>query len=415
LTTATTFRSLSVSGQEKSTPSRDSAWLNVLAHLDPKYSGMSAAVRALASAVYDSGKHAVSLAGFCAADEDYSPFTNNHVTVTHLPNGHASWLKDTASQVLQNLIRESSGVHVHGLSGQSTWLAVQSARKAGKPYIASAHGMLQSWALNNRRIRKAIHGALIERSNLRHAGCLHALTHAEVKAYRDYGLQNPVAVIPNGVDIPRDIDPCAFLNEFPGLRGKRLILSLGRLHFKKGLDLLCEAWAAAARRWPDAQLVLAGSGLENTRTSVEDLVSASGIGHQVTFTGMLNSALKWSALSAADCFVLPSYSEGSRASVLEAMGVGLPVIITKECNLPEVAELGCGWVIEPNSSQLESALHECLAASTSDLAGMRANGQRLVERDYGWRVVGKHMSEVYTWMQGGPVSGNVVIHFGGRR
>jgi glycosyltransferase involved in cell wall biosynthesis len=134
--------------------------------------------------------------------------------------------------------------------------------------------------------------------------------------------------------------------------------------------------------------VLAGPNFENTRSSIESRVTAAGIGDQVTFTGMLNSTLKWSALRAADCFVLPSYSEGLSVSVLEAMGMGLPVIITKQCNLPEVAELGCGWVIEPNSHELESAIDECLAASPS---------------------------EVYTWMQGGPVPSNVVVNFGGKR
>jgi glycosyltransferase involved in cell wall biosynthesis len=130
---------------------------------------------------------------------------------------------------------------------------------------------------------------------------------------------------------------------------------------------------------------------------------------------MLDSTLKWSALSAADCFVLPSYSEGLSVSVLEAMGMGLPVVITRQCNLPEVAELGCGWVIEPDADELESALNECLSSSSSAVAAMSTKGRELVKKDYSWQVVGKHMSEVYTWLQGGAVPSNVVVNFGGKR
>ena len=399
----------------RTAPPAKGRWVNVLSHLDPKYGGMSAAVPALSSAVYSTGQHAVSLAGFCAAGENYSPFSTQEVPVHHLPAGHSNWLKDKSTRTsFTRLIEAASGVHIHGLWEHSTLVAARAARKADKPYILSAHGMLQAWALNNKRLKKAVYGAFIERSNLRHAACLHALTQAEVKDYRDYGLTNPVAVIPNGVEIPKNIDPQIFLATFPELRNKRLVLFLSRLHTKKGVDILCQAWASAAKRWPDAQLVLAGPDFENTRASIEAAIASSGMQERVTITGMLDSGLKWSALSAADCFVLPSYSEGLSVSVLEAMGMRLPVIITRQCNLPEVASKGCGWVIEPTAGALESALNDCLCASSSALAEMSSRGQRLVDRDYSWRVVGEQMSEIYTWLEGGSVPSNVEIDFGGR-
>ena len=118
---------------------------------------------------------------------------------------------------------------------------------------------------------------------------------------------------------------------------------------------------------------------------------------------MLDQNLKWSALSAAEVFVLPSYSEGLSVSVLEAMGMGLPVIVTSQCNLPEVDQNACGWVIEPDVAELEAALDNCLSVSELSLQAMGSRGRRLVQKNYSWQMVGQQMSAVYSWLQGGSV------------
>jgi glycosyltransferase involved in cell wall biosynthesis len=380
-------------------------WLHAVSHLDPKYCGLSAAVPALGDAVSASGQFSVALAGFCVDGERYLPSVGPGMNVHHFPIGYGGWWRDRASrQMFRNLVRESAGLHIHGLWQLSTSAAARAARSESKPYIVSAHGMLESWALANKRLKKSIYAWLFERANLRAATCLHALTRAEARDYRNFGLRNPIAIIPNGVDVPSACSAEPFLNRFPELRGKRLLLFLGRIHFKKGLDVLCEAWTRVSRDWPDAQLVLAGPDFENTRTPIEKLLEERQIRHRVTFTGMLANDLKWSALRAAECFVLPSYSEGLSVSVLEAMGMGLPVIVSEQCNLPEVAERNCGWVIQPRapgSNDLESALGDVLRASSPARARLGANGRRLVAERYSWTVVGEQMSALYAWAQGG--------------
>ncbi len=406
---------LTTTGTDHHLPVR-SSWLNVVTHLDPKYGGISTAVPALSSAVSNTGEHEVPLAAFCAPGERVAPSLMPFNAVHFMPLGRANWLKDkTSRSAFREMVDRSAGVHIHGLWEQSTFAAARAARSAGKPYLVSAHGMLQSWALNNKGWKKAIYGALIERTNLRNAKCLHALTTSEANDYRTYELNNPIAVIPNGVNLPESADSSAFLNRFPELRGKRLVLFLSRLHFKKGLDILCSAWKSTSKRWPDAHLVLAGPDFENTRSSIESLVATSGLQQRVTFTGMLDDSLKWSALSAAELFVLPSYSEGLSVSVLEAMGMGVPVIVSKQCNLPEVQEHGCGRVIESNATELERALNDCLGAPSRLSAEMGLNGRILVQKNYSWRVVGERMSSLYSWLQGGPIPTNVTMDFGGSR
>src|ERR1035441_8214471 len=100
-----------------------------------------------------------------------------------------------------------------------------------------------------------------------------------------------------------------FLRKYPSLREKRVVLFLGRIHFKKGLDILIEAWATIAEKWPEARLVLAGPDFEGTRSKIEALAAERGLNERVLFTGMLRDEMKWSALAAAQCFVLPSHSE----------------------------------------------------------------------------------------------------------
>ena len=252
---------LTAASPERHRPAR-SSWLNVVTHLDPKYGGISTAVPALSSAVFDSREHEMSLAAFCAPGERVAPSLMPFDAVHYMPLGRINWLKDkTSRSAFREMVDKSAGVHIHGLWEQSTFAAARAARSAGKPYLVSAHGMLQPWALNNKGWKKAIYGALIERTNLRNAKCLHALTTSEANDYRTYKLNHPIAIIPNGVNLPESADSSAFLNQFSELRGKRLVLFLSRLHFKKGLDILCLAWKSAAKRWPDAHLVLAGPDL----------------------------------------------------------------------------------------------------------------------------------------------------------
>ena len=147
--------------------------------------------------------------------------------------------------------------------------------------------------------------------------------------------------------------------------------------------------------------MLAGPDSDGTQARVEKQLDELGIRNRVTFTGMLMGDLKWGALASAECFVLPSYSEGLSVSVLEAMGMGLPVVITRQCNSPHISQAGCGWTIEPDSEQLACALRDLLAASAADRSSFGKNGRRLVARRYSWPVIAEQMTALFDWIAGG--------------
>ncbi len=379
-------------------------WLEVVSHLDPKYGGLSAAVPALARKLAEDPALDVSIAAFCAEQERCGSEGFAPDQVTNWPVSRKPWIRNpTLRDAFAEQLRQVDGLHIHGLWEQSTAVAAQTARKLRIPYVLSAHGMLEPWALANKRLKKLVYSRFVERTNVARAACLHALTQAEAEQYIRFGARCPIAVIPNAVQIPEIRDASLFRQRFPELEGKRLVLFLGRLHPKKGLDLLVSAWSELARTWPDARLVLAGPDCEGTQAQLEKVIKRHTLTSSLVFTGMLSAEMKWAALAAAECFVLPSYSEGLSVSILEAMGAGLPVIVTRQCNMPEVDELQTGWQIEPDVKQLTTALNHCLSNSPEANRHIGARGAELIQDSYSWATVTKKMSDLYQWVLGGPL------------
>jgi glycosyltransferase involved in cell wall biosynthesis len=396
---------------------RTAHWLNVVTHLDPSYGGLSSVVPALSANVAALEQHRISIGAFCVPQENFSRDAYANVAIREWPAMRREWMRHRhLRSSFARLVQEADGVHIHGLWEQSTFSAAAAARKYNRPYIVSAHGMLDKWALANRRLKKAIYSALIEKTNVLRARCLHALTRAEAQDYVAYGATQPIAVIPNGVSVPREISPEEFLRQFPDLRGRRLVLFLGRLHFKKGLDLLVDSWGSIAREYPAAHLVLAGPDSEGTQAYIERAIQHASLASRVTFTGMLRGELKWSALAAADCFVLPSYSEGFSVAVLEAMGAGVPVIVSDACNLPAIAQRSAGWVIRPDAGALSIALHECMESSRPALQQMGERGRAFAQEEFSWMSVARRMNDLYGWaLGGGPTTGSFEMLPAGRK
>jgi glycosyltransferase involved in cell wall biosynthesis len=387
---------------------KPSSWLQVVSHLDAKFGGIAALLPMFCATAEAEGVRSP-VAGFCDVQEKHSA-VDQCWDVRCVSANRMVWILDPRRRShLKDLIRRADGIHIHGIWETHCAVGASFAQACRRPYILSAHGMLERWALQAKRLKKAVYATLVETNNLRKATCLRALTQAEVGDYRRIGLTNPIAVVPNGVAIPERVQATLFQEAYPHMADKRIVLFLGRLHPKKGLAMLLRAWARSAVSFDDAHLVLAGPDFEDTRAMLEGLVDELGIRHQVTFTGMLAGPMKWGALAASNVFVLPSFSEGFSVAVLEALGMGLPVIITEGCNLPEVAESRCGWVSKPEQRALEIALEESLRLPELERQRMGERGISLVESRFTWPVVAKQMAEVYRWVLGGPEPTNVQI------
>ena len=395
---------------------RPHRWLQVVSHLDPRYGGLSSAVPALGRHLDEISHIGTSLAAFCVPGEHYEPEGYVHGQLTFWPASRKQWMSlpfrsNPLREEFEALARKVDGVHIHGLWEASTNVGAATARKVGIPYIVSAHGMLEPWALRNHRLRKLVYSFVIESHNVRRAAGLHALSQAEAHQFIRFGARTSIAVIPNGVDIPVSTDASLFLDSFPLLRGKRILLFLSRLHPKKGVDLLLKAWSEITSSFPDAHLVLAGPDFEDTRATLEHMVVANKLESSVTFAGMLRDSLKWSAFAAAECFILPSHSEGLSVSILEAMSVGLPVIVTWPCNMPEVREFQTGWLIPTTVPALTAAILELFQNSPETNRQIGARGKDLIATRFTWPVVAQQMADFYSWVQGAPAPASLnLIH-----
>ncbi len=297
-------------------------------------------------------------------------------------------------------------IHSHSLWMYPTYLARRCSQRTGAPLIISPHGMLEPWALKNSRLKKFVAARLFEDGNLMHAACLHALCVPEARNFRHYGLKNPIAVIPNGVDLEPfknlpEGDPTG--DRFPQLKGRKRILFLSRIHPKKGLPNLLQAWRKLCSTFPAWHLTIAGPDELGHEQELKALAVTLGLEKNVSFLGPLYGPEKIAALAGSDLFVLPSFSEGFSMAILEAAAAGLPVLLTKECNFTELATANAAVEVSPAVASVEAGLRRLLEMTDTERTALGKRGRALVEGSYTWPAVARQMLSVYEWLlHGGP-------------
>ena len=298
---------------------------------------------------------------------------------------------------------ELSLVHSHGLWMYPSMAALR--WSAGRrPVVISPRGMLDPWAISNSRWKKRIASVLYEDAHLRGAACLHALSEGELRAFRLQGLENPVALIPNGVDLAKTNDNLRlpqWSERLPG--GCRKLLFLGRIHPKKGLGVLLQAFSMVSRRGNDGEWRLVVAGWDQGGHEAELVRQAESLGiHQfVHFVGPQFGDDKVATLATADAFILPSLSEGLPVAVLEAWAYGIPVLMTDECNLPDGFTSQSAIRIVPSAKDIAGALEALMSMPSEELKAIGRNGQNLVAEKYNWSMVSNKMHRLYEWIVSG--------------
>lgn len=204
------------------------------------------------------------------------------------------------------------------------------------------------------------------------------------------GFKQPVAVIPNGVDIPLG-------REVKKRSATRTLLFLGRIHPKKGLDLLLPAWEVLEKKFPEWTLRVVGPDdrgyLGKLRRWAEELKL-----DRIEFSGPLFSAEKWQAYSDADLFVLPTYSENFGMAVAEALAAGTPAVVSKGAPWAELDAKGAGWWVETGVEPLICALDFAMAFSHEELSNKGQRGRAWMQQSYSWELIGRKMVDTYRWM-----------------
>jgi glycosyltransferase involved in cell wall biosynthesis len=304
------------------------------------------------------------------------------------------------ARTLSRLTAEAAIVHSHGLWMQPNRDARIVAARHRRPRVVSLRGMLEPWSRQRSRGRKALAWWAFERRNLASAALLHATSAMEVAAAQAVLGARPIALLPNGVAVPAAIDAGAARERLGELPAPRLALFLSRLHPKKGLELLLDAWAAVAGDASDWCLAIAGTGAPEYRAALDERVRRLGIGARVKFLGVVDGALRADLLAGAELHLLPTYSENFGNSVAESLAHGCPVITTTAAPWQGLIDRRAGWWIAPEQGALEAALAAALALPTADLRAMGERGRRWMQDDFAWEALGRRWRETYAWLLG---------------
>ena len=297
-----------------------------------------------------------------------------------------------------SLLRErcrDSGAQI--LHDNGVWLltnhaAAGAARKFSLPLIISPHGMLKVWSLQHKGWKKRLALALYQRRDLDTAQVLHATADAEAADFRAMGLRQPIAVIPNGIELPMNPNAeCRMQNaEF------RTVLFLGRIHPIKGLLNLVGAWGVV--RPAGWRVVIAGGDEGGHLNELKAEIGRLKLENSFEFVGPTEGAAKWDLYRAADVFVLPSHTENFGIVVAEALACGVPVITTRGTPWEDLLTHRCGWWVDKGVEPLAAALREAMAMDDKTRRLMGARGRELAVRKFGWPGIAAMMHGVYRWM-----------------
>jgi glycosyltransferase involved in cell wall biosynthesis len=305
-------------------------------------------------------------------------------------------------RALRELAPKADVVHDHGLWLMPNVEAGRAALLAGKPFIVAPRGMLSSTALDFSRLKKRVVWALLQGDMVRRASCIHATSEQEHNEIRDFGLTNPIAIIPNGIDVP-EFDKHSTVATDAG----RVVLSLGRIHPKKGLDRLIRAWARVESAYPEWQLRIVGPD-ELGHASQLAALAAELKTQRMSIEGPVAGDAKTGAYRDADLFVLPTLNENFGITVAEALAAGTPVIATKGAPWHGLEREGCGWWIDHGVEPLVATLAKAMDMERGVLRAKGAKGRAWMKRDFSWDRVAHDMLNVYGWLSsGGEVPGTV--------
>jgi glycosyltransferase involved in cell wall biosynthesis len=327
------------------------------------------------------------------------PILNEGVKTTYYPTQRPRSYGTSLPMaiMLRERLAEFDVVHVHSLYLFHTLVASSVCRRRGVPYIMRPHGTLDPYHRSIHKWRKVIYNALVERRNLAGAAAIHYTSTQEHAFAEEAGVRIQGYVIPHGVEtsVFDRIHDEAFKQLLPEAGGPFLVTFLGRLTEKKGLDVLCEAFAKVCAEDPQAQLVIAGPDHDGLGMQIRKWIDDRDLQARVSITGIVSGPAKVDLLCRSSAFVLPSRDENFGVTVAEALAARTPVIVTRGVAIHEdIERANAGLVVERNPEAVAEALVR-LRRDRQLRLRLAENGRALVERRYSWERIGEQLELMY--------------------
>ena len=377
--------------------------LHVVESLDPAMGGPPVAALKLATAQARQGDdvHMLSyqvpgaepnIAAFFAETPEVA-----RVHQHYLPEPTASerLMADSVADAAPPLISGMDIVHLHGVWAPMLIRVAREARRLGVSYVVTPHGMLHPWALSQGWLKKRV-GLWLNRQMLDSALFMHALNGEEHAAIERLRLNAPTEIFANGIfpEEVRDLPPRgSFRARHPELGDAPYVLFLSRLHIKKGTDYLADAFSLLGRLRPHVRLVVVGPD-GGAGEAMQRRLRECGLSRRTYFMGPLYGRAKSEAIVDAEVFCLPSRQEGLSIAVIEALSAGVPCVLTRTCNFPEVEEAGAGYVVDSDAASIALALQK-VVDDRAGWPGMSEAGRRLVLERFTWPVIARQAGDAY--------------------
>jgi glycosyltransferase involved in cell wall biosynthesis len=355
--------------------------LHVIASIRAAGGGPIEVVRSL-SAVHQRDGHSAEVVSL---DDPADPEVRSFPLPVHAlgpARNHYGYSTRCVPWLRQNRSRYDA-VLIHGLWQYHSFAAWRALRTTGTPYYVFPHGMLDPWFKRTyplKHAKKWLYWPWADYRVLRDArAVLFTCEQEKLLAPQSFALYRAHAVV-TGLGTtppPPGVDASLFLDRYPELRGKRLLLFMGRIHPKKGCDLLLKAYAATMAKDPAWRLVFAGPDSLNLQQTLAARAAALGIADRIVWTGMLRDAMKWNALFAAEVFALPSHQENFGIAVAESLACGVPVLISREVNIWREIEADHAGLVAPDTVEgTISLLKDWQQLPAAERATMRENARR---------------------------------------
>lgn len=370
--------------------------LHVIRDLSPATGGPVTAVQGMAAAEAAMG-HTVSIAAtnYALADIGRIDGVQNFL----FPFMFSPWrLSPQMGKDLPALVNASDVIHIHMMWEYPTYVAAKICKKLKRPYILRPCGMLDRWSLSRSAWKKRPYLSLIGIPLIRNAAGLHFTTREELKNSSCFDNEVNAFIVPNGLPPDAFVSPqnsLSFRKRFPELEDKRIVLFLGRLHYKKQPDVVLEAFRHVCDMDERLSLVLAGPSEPAYLDNLRQLSKKLGVKDRVIFTGLLRGEAVREALFSAEVFVLPSLQENFGIAVAEAMAAGCPVVVSEQVNLAsEIRDNKAGIVCKSDTASTASAL-EKLIKDRELRTTMGINGRQLVLGKFTWQKVAVRLLDIY--------------------
>lgn len=364
--------------------------LHIISTLDPAAGGPAEGVRLLMG--YKQEGYSGEVVTF---DKPDAPYLQNLPFKVHAL-GPQRWVYGYTPRLYPWLRRHRD--HFDGFVVNGLWqycgLATMLALHGRKPYMVFTHGMLDPYfkhAFPWKHIKKILYWYPIEFWVLRNAFRVLFTTETERRlAESSFALHHwRAAVVPYGVSgptAPAQDDLETFYNTIPAVRDKTFLLFLGRIHRKKGCDLLIRAFCEVAQTNPDLHLVMAGPDQTNWGPALRATAQKAGVAHRIHWPGILRDGAKWGAFRAADAFILPSHQENFGIAVAESLACSTPVLLSDQVNVAsQISAEQCGYVEPDTLDGTRRLISRWLATTPAERADMRKRSEISFRKNFDMR------------------------------